>query len=82
MQLPHAVHNLSPSVTAVRTLQGVPANLSSVRTIQGVPQGLTAVRTVPGLQTIGGSPIFLRNSNIGTHLDLSQFQFVNTGRVL
>merc|ERR1712083_900499 len=82
VQLPHAVHNLSPRVTAFRTLQGVPANLSSVRTIQGVPQGLTAVRTVPGLQTIGGSPIFLRNSNIGTHLDLSQFQFLNTGRVL
>merc|ERR1712083_47248 len=82
VQLPHAVHNLSPRVTALRTLQGVPANLSSVRTIQGVPQGLTAVRTVPGLQTIGGSPIFLRNSNIGTHLDLSQFQFLNTGRVL
>ena len=82
VQLPHAVHNLTPRVTAVRTLQGVPADLSSVRTIQGVPQGLTAVRTVPALQTIGGSPIFLRNSNIGTHLDLSQFQFLNTGRVL
>ena len=83
----HAVHSLPNRITAerrvptaqsVRTIQAAPAS----QTVNNLGAGLTAVRSFPSLHPVGGSPFFLRSSNLGTQLDLSQFRFVNAGQVI
>merc|ERR1712106_743368 len=83
----HDVHSLPHDITAVRRVPTAQA----VRTIQAAPAsqavnnlgaGLTAVRSLPSLQSVRRSPFFLRSSNLGTQLDLSQFRFVNAGQVI
>merc|ERR1712117_2005 len=74
----HAVHNLGHAVTALRAVPSV----QSIDAGHNLLNGVSAVRTVPTLQTVQGFPLILGNSNLGTQLDLSQFRFVNAGRVV